>query len=116
MRRVVIHEILIGAGLALLLVAGLTTGVAQRSLGRYERDAASLRARLDTLVAQGRDARQEVLQTARTLEEAEFNVRATRELRARLWRPGGMGMMATVAGVAALGAGALVRRRRRAAG
>jgi hypothetical protein len=115
MRRVVIHEILIGAGLALLLVAGLTTGVAQRSLGRYEREAASLRGRLDTLTAQQRQERQEVLRTARVLEEAEFNVRATRELRARLWRPDGLGLVATVVGVAALGAGALVRRRTLAA-
>jgi len=106
------HEILFGGGVALLLVAALATGAAQRSLAAFEREAADLRA---VVVAKEGEGTAGWQNARRQLAEAEFNVRASRELRARLWRPGGLGLMASVAGVAALGAGALVRRRTTAA-
>jgi len=111
MRRVVIHEILIGGGAALLMVAALTTGAAQRSIGSFEREAADLRAAVVAEKPEKGERGEEWLNAQRQLAEAEFNVRAARELRARLWRPGGLGLMATVGGVVVLGAGALVRRR-----
>jgi len=109
-RRVVVHEVALGAGVALLLIAVLATGIAQRALGRYERDVGVARAAVDSITAVGRKVPGSA-QAARRLAEAEFNVRASRELRARLWRPGGMGMTTTVVGLAVLGAGVGLWRR-----
>jgi hypothetical protein len=116
MRRVVVHEILFGAGMALLLVAALVTGVAQRDLGRFEREAAALRAQVDSLKAHDPQRRREWLELARQAEEAAFSARATLELRRRLWRPGGMGMLAATAAIFALGGAVVAWRRRRMEG
>ncbi|MDH4045636.1 MAG: hypothetical protein OEY20_10670 [Gemmatimonadota bacterium] len=110
MRRVVIHEILVGTGVALLVVAAFATGAAQRSLGRFERAAAELRQEWEQ--REGWSLGEESAFRQR-LEEAEFEVRGTRELRAQLWRPGGMGSVATVAGLATLLIGGVLWRRTR---
>jgi len=110
MRRVVVHEILLGAGLASLLVAALVTGAAQRDLRRFEHEATELRA---TLPPEGREGWEEA---RRMVEEAEFEVRATRELRRRLWRPTGMALIASAGGVILLAAGLDRWRRRGRAG
>jgi len=102
MRRVVVHEIIIGAGVALLLVAALATGMTQWSLRQHERRALVVRSEFDSLMATGGPERDAVAEVAVRLERAEFEVRATRELRARLWRRDGMGLAATVAGVLVL--------------
>jgi hypothetical protein len=107
MRRVVVHEIVIGAGLTLLLVAAVVTGATQRDLRRFEREAAALRAQVDSLKARDPQRRLEWQALARQAEAAAFNARATLELRRRLWRPGGMAMLAAGAGVLVLGAGAV---------
>jgi len=115
MRRVVVHEILIGGGLALLLVAGLTTLTARRELRRYSADAAVLRSRLDSLTAHAEGPRDlpALRETARQLDEAEFSVRATRVLLTRLWQPDGVALLAAAAGTVTLGTGAMAWRRRR---
>jgi hypothetical protein len=53
MPRVVVHEIVMGAGATLLLVAVLTTVVNQRSLLRHEREVVPLRAEIESLAAVG---------------------------------------------------------------